>query len=76
MTTGPEHLKIVFMPVQNLAAELAEFRAAVVHGRHVHGAQHTVGNVGRPGYLKEVASAPGACSVSVPARSRSRAICN
>jgi hypothetical protein len=45
--------------LQQLLAEQAEIRAAMVHGRVVHGAQHAVGHVGRPGDLQEMAAGGG-----------------
>ena len=42
--------------LEDLLAERAEVRAAMVHGREVDGAQHPVGNVGRSGNLEKMAS--------------------
>ena len=43
--------------VEHAPTQLRELRPAVVDGRPVHGAQHAVGHVRRPGDLQEVPSA-------------------
>ncbi len=48
---GLEHLAQIG---EHLAPELAEFRAAMIHGRVVHRAQHAVRHVGRPRDLQEM----------------------
>src|SRR5882672_10204489 len=51
-------LEYRFQAIEDLQAHLAEFRAAMVHGRVVDRAQHPVRDIGGPGDLQEVASAP------------------
>ena len=54
MTTGFLVWKIVRMPVEDALRHRLELGAAMIHRRHVHGAQHAVGHVGRSRNLQEM----------------------
>ena len=54
MITGFEVLKIVRMPREHLAAELAELGAAMIDRRLGDGGEHRQGRVGGPGNLQEM----------------------
>jgi len=47
-------LKVGVTAVQGLRKVVREFRTAMIDGRHVHRAQHAIGNVGRPRNLEKV----------------------